>query len=87
MTKRRNDPITPRNIGPAAVAVDEELRRLGCTDIVFTKTKHARVAFNVGPISLKMSVPCTPRDDDAAAANSIRKVRKLIAEACAEAVQ
>jgi len=82
---RQKDALEPRKIGPAAVAVDDYLRALGITGATFTKTKHAQVEFMVGPHRLRMSVPCTPRDDTQAAKESVWRVRKLVIETCARA--
>jgi hypothetical protein len=79
----RSEDIHPRKLGPAALAVDEALRALGITDAVYTKAKHARVEFRVGPATIRMSLPCTPRDNDVAAKRAVTNLRRLIAEACA----
>lgn len=82
MSKRR-EPTDPRQFGAPAVAVDEFLRSLGITDATFTKTKHIKVRFSVGPHTVSMSLPCTPRDDDTAAKQAVRRARQKITEACA----
>jgi hypothetical protein len=78
---RTKEPIPARNFGPAAVAVDEYLRSLGCTDVTFIKGKHVKVAANVGPKRIGFSIPCTPRDDTAAARQAVRQAKKKLTEA------
>lgn len=76
-------PVHPRRLGAAAIAVDEYLRSLGIDDAVFVKAKHVQVEFSVGPHTRRMSLSCTPKDDTAAAHQAVRRVKKIITEACA----
>lgn len=82
MTKR-HEPVHPRQFGPAAAAVDEFLRGIGCSEITFYKAKHVKVEAQVGPKTIRFSLPCTPRDDTAAAKQAVRQARRKVAEACA----
>lgn len=83
MTKRRGDPVPARHIGPTAVAVEEFLRGLRCAEIKFSKTKHVHVEFFIGPRRQKVSLPCTPRDDDNATYNAVRRIKRIVECVCA----
>jgi hypothetical protein len=85
MTRRR-DEINPRQFGAAAAAVDEYLRSLGITDAVFVKTKHVQAKFKIGDRQVSVSIPCTPRDDDAAAKQAVRYARQKITQALSVSV-
>jgi hypothetical protein len=79
---KRREPIPARHFGPAAVAVEDYLRSLGCDDITFIKGKHVKVTAMVGPKRIGFSIPCTPRDDTAAAKQAVRQAKKKLTEAC-----
>ena len=84
MSKRR-EAIPARKFGPAAVAVEAYLRGLGVSDIEFIKTKHVQVSWKLGSRSCSLSLPCSPRDDDVAVKQSLRRVKAKLTEALVQA--
>lgn len=78
---KRREPIPARHFGPAAVAVEDYLRSLGCGDITFVKTKHIKVSAMVGPKHISFSIPSSPRDDTAAANQAVRRAKRKLTEA------
>jgi hypothetical protein len=83
---RTKEPIPPRHFGPTAVAVDDFLRSLGCTEITFIKNRHVKVSAMVGPKRISFSIPCTPRDDTDAAKQAVWRAKKKLTEACVAVV-
>lgn len=79
----RSKPIEPRAIGPVAVAVDAYLRSLGIGNIVFTKTRHVRCDFGAAGHRGVVHFACTPRDLDTCERQTLRRLRKVVAEAAA----
>lgn len=83
MSTKKGDQIPARHFGPQAVAVEDYLRSLGCTDITFVKGKHVKVSAMFAPGRyIAFSIPCTPRDDTAAAHQAIRQAKRKLTEAC-----
>ncbi|WP_445505022.1 hypothetical protein [Microvirga sp. G4-2] len=76
----RTDPINPRHIGKHAVAAVEYLAQLGLTGIL-TKTKHLRLEWRHNGRIYHIGLPCTPRDEDAAANQARQKIRQEIRRA------
>ncbi|MBA1159375.1 hypothetical protein [Microvirga mediterraneensis] len=76
----RTDPLNPRHIGAHAVAAVEFLAQLGLKGIL-TRTKHLRLEWSHGGRSFHISMPCTPRDADAAANQARQRIRREIRRA------
>ena len=81
---KRLEPVHPRRFGPAAMAVADYLLSLGITDAVFTKTTHVHAKFKIVVRQVTVSIPCTPRDDTAAAKQAVRFAKQKITEACVQ---
>jgi hypothetical protein len=79
---KHREPTPARQFGVPAVAVEEYLRSLGCTNITFVKGKHVKVTAMVGPKQIGFSIPCTPRDETAAAKQAVRQAKRKLTEAC-----
>jgi hypothetical protein len=80
---KRIEPLDPRRMGRIALAIDELLRSLGITDAIYTKTKHAKVKFSIGPHSVTCQFACTPRDEDNAIKLTLKQIRRKIQDVCA----
>ena len=76
----RTDPINPRNIGKHAVVAVDYLASLGLTGIL-TKTKHLRLEWSHKGRVFHIGLPCTPRDEDAAANQARQAIKREIRRA------
>lgn len=76
----RTDPLNPRSYGKHVVAAVEYLQSLGIEGTL-TRTKHLRLEWARGGRVFHISMPCTPRDIDAAANQARQRIRKEIRRA------
>lgn len=76
----RTDPLNPRRIGKHAVEAVEYLASLGLVGVL-TKTKHLRLEWSHGGRTFHIGLPCTPRDEGAAANTARQLIRREIRRA------
>ena len=57
---------------------------MGIADAVFIKTTHVHAKFKIGVRQVTVSIPCTPRDETAAAKQAVRFAKQKITEACVQ---
>lgn len=76
----RTDPLNPRSYGKHVIEAVEFLQQLGLEGIL-TRTKHLRLEWSHKGRSYHISMPCTPRDADAAANQARQRIRREIRRA------